>query len=162
MTLAPRNNDTVIATTALVRGVFDGRLTVADCRLLLCVRAVQALATTAVRFAAVPAIRRAFIAIRPLVLACRGAAPEARVLWAFAAIRRSSVGNARCLARALAAEVLLDPAAEPHRMVIGVSVTAPGVPKSHAWIERNGEVLLGGPESSATYVPIIDWSSGAR
>jgi hypothetical protein len=161
-TLAPRKNETVIVLKALVRGVRDGRLTVADCRLLLCVRILQAVATAAVHFASIPTIRAALAAVRPVAVAVRGTVPEARVLWAFQASDRWSVGRATCLARALAAEVLLETTSHQHRMVIGISSPLSGGLRSHAWIERNGDVLLGGQESRSQYVPLIAWSGVAR
>ena len=144
---------------AVVRGVFDGRLTAADCRLLLCVRVTLALATALVARTSLPTARRIIVALRPAVLASRGTVHEQRILWALTAAERLSVGRGRCLARALAADALLDRAGTPHRLVIGVATEAPGTLRSHAWIERNGRVLLGGAQSASQYVPVVDWVS---
>ena len=160
-TPGPITNEPVVALNAVVRGVFAGRLTPADCRLLLCVRIVQALAAGAIAWTTVPAGRRALKAIRPLAISCRGAVPEARILWAFEASGRWQVGRATCLARAMAAEALLEGTDRPPRIAVGVTLPAAGFLKSHAWIERDGRVLVGGSESSRQYVPFVEWNSGA-
>ena len=158
--LSPRSShDAVVTLKAVVRGVLDGRLTAADCRLLLCVRVTLALATTLVARTSLPAARRIMAMSGPVLLAFRGAVSERRILWALTAAERLAAGRGQCLARALAAEVLLDPAGAPHRIIIGVATPAPGVLKSHAWIERNGHVLLGGAQSARHYVPVVDWGS---
>ena len=149
----------MVTLKAVVRGVFDGRLTGADCRLLLCVRVTLALTATLVVRTSLPVARKIMDTLRPAMLAFRGAVSEQRILWAFTAAERLSVGRGRCLASALAADALLDRAGVPHRIVIGVATPAPGILESHAWIERNGQVLLGGAQSARHYVPVVDWGS---
>jgi len=155
----PISHDAVVTLNALIRGVLDGRLTAADCRLLLCVRVTLALTATLVVRMPLPVARKIIDTLRPVMLAFRGAASEQRILWAFTAAERLSVGRGRCLARALAADALLDRAGAPHRIVIGVATPAPGILQSHAWIVRHGRVLLGGAQSVRRYVPIVDWES---
>lgn len=159
---SPNTNDAVVTLKAVGRGVLDGRLTAADCRLLLCVRLTLALATTLVRRTTLPSARRVLAILGPMILAVRGAVPEARILWALAAAERRDVGRGRCLARALAADLLIDGTACPHEIVIGVTSPAPGLLKSHAWIERDGRVLIGGDKSIDRYSRLVAWPGGAR
>ena len=146
----------------VARGVLDGRLTAADCRLLLCVRATLALATALIARTTLPAVRTFLSTVRPVIHACRGAIPEQRILWALQAAERLDVGRGRCLARALAAEVLLDGSVRPHVIVIGVASSQPGFLKSHAWIERDGQVLVGRGESTDEYSRLVAWPACAR
>jgi hypothetical protein len=148
------------ALKAVVRGVRDGRLTAADCRLLVCVRLAQAFALLGITCAPVPAVRRALGRFRPWAIALGGRAPESRVIWAINASARCQAGHSTCLARALAAELLLPPAGTPLTVVIGVMPPVDGRLKSHAWLERNGRVVMGGDESRRDYFPLIAWTGG--
>jgi hypothetical protein len=147
---------------AIVHRVRIGQLTAADCRLLACVRILQAFACAALASLRVGTVRTALARIRPLAMAWCGPASEARVVWAFEASARWRIGSATCLARALAAEALLPPADPPPTMVIGVAPPTAGVLKSHAWIERDGRVLIGGGDSLRDYVPLVAWGDRAR
>ena len=147
-----------IVFNALIRGVRDGRVTAADLRLLLAVSLVQLLALAAVAWVPIPTARRALMKVRRSAVALRGVSSEARVIWAIEATRRWRVFGSSCLARALAAELLL--VGEPLTVVIGVTSPVNGRLKSHAWIERDGRVLVGGAESRREYFPFIAWTSG--
>jgi transglutaminase superfamily protein len=150
------------AVKAVVRGVRKGRLTAADCRLLACVRVLQAVAFATLACRPLPAARRALAQIRPLASAWCGAIPEARIIWAFEASAYWRIGRARCLARALAAEVLLPATDRPVMMIIGITPPTNGLLKSHAWIERDGSVLVGGSESRRQYLPFVAWNSSTK
>jgi hypothetical protein len=145
------------ALKALVRGVFDGRLTAADCRLLVCVALIETLARTSLVCTSIPTVRKSLARFRRCAIAFGGEVPEHRVIWAIEASgrRRSST----CLTRALAAELLL-PVDRRLTMVVGIA-TSQGSLSSHAWVERDGKVLVGGAES-VQYLPLIAWNSGAR
>jgi hypothetical protein len=158
--MSPAGNEPFVVFNALIRGIRDGRVTAADCRLLVAVCIVQLLALAAVARVPIPAARRALVRIRRSALALRGAASEARVIWAIEATGRWRVGGSSCLARALAAELLLPPAVQPPTVVVGVTSLAGGRLKSHAWIERDGRVLIGGGESRREYLPLVTWSGG--
>jgi hypothetical protein len=149
-----------VATIAVLRGVVDGRLTAADCRLLACVQVVLALAAAAVSCATIPAARAALRRVRPWAIFLGGPAPETRVVWAIEASGRWPAGHSTCLTRALAAELLLQPGDRPLRVVIGVASPVDGHLTSHAWIERDGRVLIGGCESRQHYIPLIAWNGG--
>ena len=150
------------ALTALVRGVLDGRLSVNDCRLLLCVRVLEVLARAAVGCTTIPAARAILAGLRPIAAACHGCVPESRIIWAFQASERWQAGRGRCLARALAAEVLLERTVHVPRLVIGIAAPENGALRSHAWVERDGRILIGGSRSEPHYVRLVSWSGGAR
>jgi hypothetical protein len=149
----------VCAFRAIVRGIRDGRLTAADCRLLMLVCLMQLLALAAVAWLPIRVARRWLAKLRPLTQALGGIGTEARVIWAIEATARWRVAGSSCLARALAAELLLPPGGHPLTIVIGVTGPAGGRLKSHAWLERDGHVLIGGSESRADYFPMIAWTT---
>ena len=146
----------LVVLKAIARGVRDGRLTAGDCRLLLCVGLVQAFALAGVAYAPVPAVRKTLARFRRLAIALSGAAPEPHVIWAIDASARYA--HSTCLARALAAELLLPLVDRPLTVIVGVTSAGVGQLKSHAWIERDGCVLIGGAASRREYLPLIAWT----
>jgi hypothetical protein len=54
--------------------------------------------------------------------------------------------------------LLLDTIEQPLTVVVGVAAVQGGM-RSHAWIERNGHVLLGGDDARRQYVPLVAWLS---
>jgi len=152
--------DYLFALRATTRGLASGRLTVADCRLLVSVRLLETVARVAVVYVPLPTARRTLAKLRPLAIALSGNAPEHRVIWAVEAGSRWA-GATTCLARALAAELLLPATGAPLVVTIGVTSPARGLLKSHAWVERDGRVLVGGDESRCEYEPFVAWLGGA-
>ena len=76
----------------------------------------------------------------------RGVAPDPepdlrRVRWAVGAASRLLPGT-RCLAQALAGQVVLARRGVPTRLRIGVGRSS-GEVSAHAWLERDGRVVLG-------------------
>jgi hypothetical protein len=81
-----------------------------------------------------------------------------RVLWAVAAARRRLFRTRPCLPTALAARYLL--ARRGVATVLRIGVTrAPGGLDAHAWLERHGEVLIGGRDAGVHYRPLDTSSS---
>lgn len=150
---------TFAALKGIVRGARDGRLTAADCRLLVCAHLVQTLALAAVVCAPIHTARRALARIRRGAIALCGPSAEPRLIWAIEASARWRVGPSTCLTRALAAELLLPAVDRPLTLVIGVTSPVEGHLKSHAWIERNGHILVGGDDATRQYVPLVAWMS---
>jgi Transglutaminase-like superfamily len=150
----------VRAVTAVFRRVFAGTLSWGDCRLLFCVSAAESIALTALDRGSIRGARRVLARLRPLALAFGGRPPEQRVIWALAARGRWFGGGSTCLGRALVAELLLETLECPLTVVIGVAAGAGGV-RSHAWIERNGHVLVGGDHDRRQYLPLVAWGSAA-
>jgi hypothetical protein len=144
----------VRALIGLGRAVHARRLTMADCRLLAAAYGVQVAASLAISSVPVPAARRMLARVRRAAVALAGSAAEPRVAWAIQASERWRVGGS-CLARALAAEVLL-PVDCTLTTIIGVHREG-GRLESHAWVERQGHVLVGGHAPEREYVPIATW-----
>jgi len=71
------------------------------------------------------------------------------------------VPKATCLTRALAAQALLARHGIGSRLHIGVARDKRGVLAAHAWLERDGVVILGGDELSSGYtvLPGEEWES---
>lgn len=81
---------------------------------------------------------------------------ERRILWAVAAVARRLFPRRPCLPQALAAQHLLRRANLPvPDLRFGVRRRADtGHLAAHAWLERDGKTLLGGPLSSEIYQPL--------
>ena len=89
-----------------------------------------------------------------------GASPR-RIAWAIEKAG-ACLGSATCLARALAAETMLRWRGYPAQVTIGV-VPGEGQGRqssliAHAWVEFEGEVLVGGPDIGR-YTPLLKWSN---
>lgn len=113
-------------------------------------------------------LRLALLPFRPGVghATARKVAPKTRptperIAWA---VDRAGgyLGNATCLARALAAQDILSRHGFCSRVSIGVAAGEPRSRKSeliaHAWVEFGGRVLVGGPDVSR-YTQLLTWSS---
>lgn len=76
-----------------------------------------------------------------------------RVAWAVGVVSRR-IPNATCLTRALAAQILLAQLGLASRVWIGVAKGV-GTPLSaHAWVESDGQIVLGAVEDLAAYTPL--------
>ena len=68
--------------------------------------------------------------------------------WAIEAVGRR-VPGARCLAKAVAAEAILDRAGRAPDMHIGARRSSDGELEAHAWVEVGGSVVVGADEREA-------------
>jgi hypothetical protein len=66
--------------------------------------------------------------------------------WAVQTLSRKTPGEKTCLAQALAAQVLLVRRGYPALLHIGVLRDDKGAFQAHAWVECEGEVVVGGHE----------------
>ncbi len=99
------------------------------------------------------AVRTLFRAGRPLP-ADKRAAAEQVIRAAVSAGIHSPVGKT-CLATALVAQAMLRRHGHDARLRLGVRRNPDGKIAAHAWLEREGLVVVGGPRSEvATYVPL--------
>ncbi|MGH7569374.1 MAG: lasso peptide biosynthesis B2 protein [Gemmatimonadales bacterium] len=80
-------------------------------------------------------------------------APVARIAWAVATAGRRVPGGANCLVQAIAAHVLLAREGYRSRLHIGVARDTAGGLAAHAWLERHGALVLGGPVA-ARFTPL--------
>ena len=123
-----------------------------DRRLLARALAANAWARLALHLVSIDRLRR--WASRP----GGGRGDMARIVWAGRiAARRTPF--ATCLSSALALQRLLAANGHVSELHIGVAQEA-GRFTAHAWIERDGEVLIGETEQ-AQYTRLLSWRSGA-
>jgi hypothetical protein len=81
--------------------------------------------------------------------------PAERVTWAVEAVSRR-IPRATCLTQALSAQFLLRRFGYDARLCLGVARTPRGEFRAHAWLERDGSVLIGGAEAAAfTRLPAL-------
>lgn len=67
-----------------------------------------------------------------------------QAVWAVRVVSRY-VPDATCLTQALATQVLLNRQGYHTDLQIGVARSATGQFQAHAWVEKNGVVVIGGP-----------------
>lgn len=75
------------------------------------------------------------------------------VVWAIETASEYTPGSKTCLVRALAAQVLLARWGYPALLHIGVLKGEGGQLQAHAWLESEGEVLIGG-EEAGSFTPL--------
>lgn len=118
----------------------------------LVIRAFLALAITRmalaiVRFAhksnPLDAVRRMVALNERLLPVPKPHAPADHIAWAVKAVGESLPGFENCLVQAIALEALLKVAHQDCQLQIGVARTASGEFLAHAWIEKEGKVLVG-------------------
>jgi hypothetical protein len=87
---------------------------------------------------------------------------EGRILWAVGAVNRRLFPDRPCLTQALAARYLLARRGVATRLHIGVARGDGGVLSAHAWLERDGRVLIGGDQSRSRYQVLAGPEASAR
>jgi hypothetical protein len=76
------------------------------------------------------------------------------IVWAVAVAGRYAPKGAKCLARALTTQLLLNRYGYPHQLHIGVAKNAAQVLEAHAWIEYEGQVVVGGVSNLERFKPL--------
>ena len=76
-----------------------------------------------------------------------------RVVWAVKVASRY-VQGIRCLAQALATQVLLEQRGYPSELRIGFTRSKGGQMSAHAWVESEGRVVIGGDGNMARYIRV--------
>jgi hypothetical protein len=76
-----------------------------------------------------------------------------RVVWAVAVGSRYIPG-VKCLARALATQVLLSQRSYPTCLRIGVAKDKGGKLEAHAWVESQGRIVIGDLGDLSRYTPL--------
>lgn len=80
-----------------------------------------------------------------------------RLTWSVRAASRY-VPAATCLTQALALQYLLGRFGYGSKILVGARKDTMGKLESHAWVECEGQVVIGGPQSSG-YFPLTTWES---
>ena len=65
------------------------------------------------------------------------------IIWAVEAVSRR-IPRASCLTQAISAKLMLHGFGHQARLCLGVTYTAGGALRAHAWLERGGRPVLGG------------------
>ena len=140
-----------------VRVLIRGSRSAGDWRLLAGVGFLQIITALAVRATPWSTLGRTAARLRTLaaLVPCGG---EERVIWAIEATGTRLPRVSTCLVRAIVAEVLLASPGRPVHVTIGVTRPTSGVFEAHAWAERDGRALVGGP-ISGVYTPLATWEN---
>lgn len=77
-----------------------------------------------------------------------------RIIWALNAAGRTVLSAKGCLPLALSTQYWLNRCGVSTDLKIGVRRDAAGKVEAHAWVERQGEVLIGGAHSLDQYQPL--------
>jgi hypothetical protein len=93
------------------------------------------------------------ISVAPRLLRCDRAS-IGTVIWAVEVSTFYMPGGAKCLARALTTQVLMHRAGYDCELKIGVSKTHSGQIEAHAWIEYNGQVIIGHLKNLHQFIPL--------
>lgn len=78
--------------------------------------------------------------------------PTCDIAWAIDVVGRRMPGS--CLTQALASQILLGRRGRPTRLHIGAFREVDGAFMAHAWLESDGEIVVGGHELER-YTPLI-------
>ena len=83
------------------------------------------------------------------------------VVWAVESVSRLMPWASTCLTQALTAQVLLHRRGRPALVHIGTLKSEDGNFEAHAWVESQGEVLLGGGNLEQ-FTPLVILDGGSR
>jgi hypothetical protein len=121
------------------------RLTAADRHLLIEATVVLVAIRAALALLSFPALLRlrARLGRKPFQCGASGHPAISRVVWAVDVISRLLHLNG-CLIRAITVDTMLIRHQRPSQLRIGVVKGADAALEAHAWVESNGEVIVGG------------------
>jgi hypothetical protein len=80
--------------------------------------------------------------------------PIDKIVWAVNTTSRYMPGQVKCLARALATKTLLKQQGYTAELRIGVMRSQTGQLEAHAWIEFQGEVIIGQLHNLVEFTPL--------
>ncbi|MFB2880643.1 lasso peptide biosynthesis B2 protein [Floridanema aerugineum] len=76
-----------------------------------------------------------------------------KVVWAVV-IASPYIPGVKCLAQALATQVMVEWRGYPTQVRIGITRNKKGQLLAHAWVESQGKVVIGGAGNMACYIPV--------
>lgn len=81
-----------------------------------------------------------------------------RVVWSVRTTSQHLPWTITCLTRAMAAQVLLGQLGEPTQLRLGVAKDEQGQLQAHAWLEKDGNIVIGGEGdmSNLTRMPPLE------
>lgn len=77
-----------------------------------------------------------------------------QIIWAVNISSRYMPGGAKCLAKALTTQTLMQTYGYPPELKIGVAKSDAGAFQAHAWIEYQGNVVMGQLDDLDIYTPL--------
>ena len=84
------------------------------------------------------------------------------VVWAVSVASRYMPGGVKCLARALATQVLLSRHGHPADLHLGVAKGEGGQLEAHAWVESQGQVVIGALSNLSRFTPLPAFGGSRR
>jgi len=84
--------------------------------------------------------------------------PIAQIVWAVDTSSQYSPGQPKCLARALTTQVLMRRQGHSSALKIGVMKGTQGQFEAHAWVEKEGDVVIGRLANLGSFVPLSNVS----
>jgi len=76
------------------------------------------------------------------------------ITWCVETASNNAPGGALCLAKALTTQILLNRYGYAHKFCIGVNKSSKQTLKAHAWIEHEGQVIMGNLNDLKQYKPL--------
>ena len=83
-----------------------------------------------------------------------GKTDQGKIVWAVNVASRYMPGGAKCLARALTAQVLMSQYGYSPELRIGVAKGEGGQFEAHAWVEHQGQVVIGYLADLSRFTPL--------
>ncbi|MFQ4140791.1 lasso peptide biosynthesis B2 protein [Chlorogloeopsis sp. ULAP02] len=77
-----------------------------------------------------------------------------QIIWAVNASTRYMPGGAKCLARALTCQTLMNRYGYSPQLRIGVTKSEKGKLEAHAWIENQGQIVIGNLTDLSRFTPL--------
>jgi Transglutaminase-like superfamily len=77
-----------------------------------------------------------------------------KIIWAVNASTRYMPGGAKCLARALTCQVLMKRHGYSPELRIGVAKSETGKLEAHAWVESQGQIVIGYLADLSRFIPL--------
>ncbi|OKH32524.1 hypothetical protein NIES2101_40615 [Calothrix sp. HK-06] len=77
-----------------------------------------------------------------------------QIVWSVNVVTRYTPGGAKCLARALTTQILMSWCGYKPELRIGVARSETGIFEAHAWIEYQGQVIIGYLQDLPRFVPL--------
>ena len=89
------------------------------------------------------AVRHTLTAVSHRWIAPNHSISLAAIVWSVTMASLYTPGGAKCLVKALATQLLLNRYGYPHQLHIGVAMGETNTVEAHAWIEYQGQVIMG-------------------
>lgn len=77
-----------------------------------------------------------------------------QIIWAVNVVTRYTPGGAKCLTRAFTTQILMNWCGYKPELRIGVAKSETGIFEAHAWIEYQGQVVIGYLQDLPRFVPL--------